>query len=66
MPNRAALPTECVILCRNMQNGKVGYVSDGEGDKIAVYNSRGSALRDMSNVPILRVFKYQIVELDDL
>ena len=60
------MPTECVILYRNMQNGSVGYVSDGEGDKIAVYNNRDAAFRDVPNVPVLRVSRYQIVELEDL
>jgi hypothetical protein len=60
------MPTECVILYRNKQNGKVGYVSDGEDDKIAVYNDHDGALRDVPNIPILRVSRYQIVELEDL
>lgn len=57
---------ECVIIYRNKQNGAVGYVSDGDSDKIAVYNDRDGAMRDVPKIPILRVSRYQIVELEDL
>lgn len=57
---------EGVILFRNKSNGRVGYVSDGESDKIMVYRNEESALRDVPNIPILRAFPYQIVELDQL
>lgn len=57
---------ECVIIYRNKQNGAVGYVSDGDGDKIAIYKTRDEALLDVPNIPILRVSRYQIVVLDHL
>ena len=60
------MSVECVILYRNMQNGGIGYVSDRDGDNLVVYNDRDAALRDVPNVPILRVSRYQIVELEDL
>lgn len=57
---------ECVILWRNTQSNKVGYVSDGDGDQIMVYADRDAAIRDVPNIPILRAFPYQIVEMDEL
>lgn len=57
---------ECVILYRNTRNQKVGYVSEGESDKIAVYNDQEQAIRDIPNILILRTYPYQIVELDEL
>jgi hypothetical protein len=63
---RANAPSECVIIFRNPHNRVIGYVSDGDGDKIAVYRDHDKAVRDVENIPILRVARYQIVELDDL
>ena len=57
---------ECVILFRNTGNGEVGFVSDGDSYKIMVYRDREAAIRDVPNVPILRAFPYQIVEMDEL
>lgn len=57
---------ECVILYRNPGSGGVGYVSDGESDKIMVYTDHDAALRDVPNVPVLRAWPYQIVVLDEL
>lgn len=57
---------ECVILYRNPRNKAVGYVSDGDGDKIMVYATEELAERDVPNIPILRAFPYQIVPLDQI
>lgn len=57
---------ECVILFRNTSNGAVGYISDGESDKIAVYHDEESAIRDLPNIPILKAYPYQIVPLEEL
>lgn len=57
---------ECIILYRNTGNGAVGYVSDGDGDKIMVYRDQEAAIRDVPNIPILQAFPYQIVMLDEL
>ncbi len=60
--------TECVILFRNTGNGKVGFVSESEehSDNIATFQHREAALAAVPEVPILRAFPYQIVELDEL
>jgi hypothetical protein len=55
---------ECVILYRNIGNGSVGYVTDGDSDKMMVYRDEDAALRDVPNIPILRSYPYQIVELE--
>lgn len=58
---------ECVILFRNAQNGVVGFVGqEGDPDKMEVFDDMEDAIRASERVPILRVFPYQIVELDEL
>lgn len=57
---------ECVILFRNTQNGKVGFVCENDGENIAVYKNRDAAIDGVPDVPILRAFPYQIIELDEL
>ena len=57
---------ECVILFRNPGNKIIGFVGDGDSDKIMVYRDYEAALRDVPNIPILRVAPYQIVECDEL
>lgn len=57
---------ECVILYRNTGNQRVGYIRDGDGDEIMVYRNYEAALRDVANIPVLRAFPYQILELDEL
>lgn len=57
---------ECVILFRNTQNGKVGFVSDGEPDRIAVFESEEQAEREAPGITICKAFPYQIVRLEDL
>ena len=58
--------TECVIIFRNPSNSRVGYVREGDSDEIAVYRDYEAALRDVPNIPILRAFPYQVVELDEI
>lgn len=56
---------ECVILFRNTQNGRVGYV--GDGDEIAVFTDYDEAVSAaLNDVPICRAFPWQVVELDEL
>jgi hypothetical protein len=55
---------ECVILFRNTQNGRVGFVSDG--DEIAVYPNYDEAAKASDDIPICQAFPHQIVELEDL
>lgn len=57
---------ECVIIYRNPWNKMIGYVADGDSDKIAVYRDRDSAEHDVPNILILKAAPYQIVELEDL
>ena len=57
---------ECVILYRNTNNGKVGFVTDGDSDVMMVYRDVESAERDIPNIAILRGYPYQIVELSEL
>ena len=38
----------------------------GDSDEIAVYRDYEAALRDVPNIPILRAFPYQVVELDEI
>lgn len=61
------MSNECVILWRNTQNGKVGYIADGDSDRIMVYANYRQALHDIPNIPVLQAgFPYQIVELENL
>lgn len=57
---------QCVILFRNTQNGAVGFVSDGESDRIAVFDSEEQAEREAPGITICRAFPYQIVRLEDI
>lgn len=58
---------ECVILFRN-KNGRVGFISEDDPDRIAVFQDREDAIKfaTSGNSPVLRVFPYQIVDLDEL
>ncbi len=59
--------TECVILFRNPQSKKVGWVSSSEDDDtIAVFANRDEAIKAAFNVPVCVVYPWQIVELDEL
>jgi hypothetical protein len=56
-----------VILFRNTANGRVGYVTDDDGE-LAVFPDRDAAIEATKIVPILRSrgHPYQIIELDEL
>lgn len=56
---------ECVILFRNTQNGRVGYVSDDKGE-IAVFPHDDAAIAAAEHTTICKAFPYQIVPLDEL
>lgn len=56
---------ECVILWRNTQNDKVGFISDEAGE-IAVFRNIDEAIDLASDHTLLRAFPFQIVELDEL
>lgn len=58
---------ECVILFRNTQNGRVGFIDDGDG-QISVFENHDVAVDYalMGGSPVLRAFPYQIVELSEL
>lgn len=53
-----------VILYRNSGNGKIGFVSESE--EIAVFDSWEAALSAVADVPVLRAFPYQIVEINEI
>lgn len=61
---------ECVILYRNTQNDKVGFVTDGEDSLglplIAVFKHIDDAIEAASYTTVCKAFPYQIVELDEL
>ena len=57
---------ECVILWRNPQTGRVGFISDDSGSEIAVFPTRDHAIELAREHTILRAFLYQIVELEEL
>lgn len=57
---------ECVILFRNTQNGKIGYVSEDDPDRIAVFANRDEAISAAGNTAVCKAFPYQIVEVDEL
>lgn len=56
---------ECVILFRNTQNGKVGFVSEENGE-IAVFASEDEAADAAGGITICRAFPYQVTPLDEL
>jgi hypothetical protein len=56
---------ECVILFRNTMNDRVGFVTDAEGE-MRVFANRDEALAEADHVPILQVYPWQLVELDEL
>lgn len=58
--------TQCVILWRNTQNDKVCFIGEDDGDNIAVFDHHDAAVAAVPGIPVLRVFPYQIVELDEL
>jgi hypothetical protein len=60
------MSTQCVILYRNSRNNRVGYVSDEDGESIAVFESEAEAMETAHQVPICQAYPYQIVELSDL
>lgn len=58
---------ECVILWRNTQNGRVGYIHDGsEFEEIAVFPNEDAAIDLATKHALLQAFPYQIVPLEDL
>lgn len=58
--------TECVILFRNSKNKRVGFVTEDDCETIAVFSDRDAAIKAAFNVPVLQVFTWQLVELDEL
>lgn len=56
--------TECMIVWRNTGNGKVGTITDGDSDNAMVYRDYDAAVSDIPNIPILRAYPYQIIELE--
>lgn len=56
---------ECVILYRNTGNGRVGFVSEADGE-MHVFATEDEAIEAASRVPVCKVFLYQIVTLDEL
>lgn len=58
---------ECVILFRNTQNGRVGFIAaNDDPGEIAVFKNRDEAIACTEWQPLLRAFPYQIVEVDEL
>lgn len=58
---------ECVILFRNTQNGRVGFIDEADG-QISVFENEDVAL-DFAlsgRSPVLTAFPYQVVKLDEL
>lgn len=56
---------ECVILWRNTSNGRVGFLSDENGE-ISVFENWDEAVDVAADHPICVAFPFQIVELDEL
>jgi hypothetical protein len=52
-----------VIVYRNTRNGSVGFVTDNNGE-IAVFDNLDLAVTAAETTPILRVYPFQIIELD--
>lgn len=60
---------ECVILFRNTQNGRVGFISDEDKpDHMAIFKSEDDAIgfARHGGSPVLRAFPWQVVLLDEL
>lgn len=57
--------TECIILWRNTQNNRIGFVADEYGD-IEVFPTYGTALAAAGRTTVCKAFPYKIVELDEL
>lgn len=57
---------ETVILFRNTQTGRVGFIADG--DEIAVFKNEDEAIQfaESGKSPLLKAFPYQVVPLDEL
>jgi len=58
--------SECVILFRNTSNQRVGFVTENDCENIAVFSDRDEAIKAAFNVPILQVYPWQLVELDEI
>lgn len=58
---------ECVILYRNTQNNRVGFIEDADG-QITVFENEDVAVdyAIMGSSPVLKAFPYQVVVLDEL
>lgn len=56
---------ECVILWRNTQNNRVGFISDDDGE-ILVFDNMEDAIELALEHNLLLAFPYQIVELNEL
>lgn len=57
-------PMKTIILYRNTENGKIGFVTDEDGESIKVWPSYQAALADVPNVPILRAYPHELIEFD--
>ena len=57
---------DCVILFRNTQNGKIGFISDDDPDKIAVFANFDEAMAAADKTTACKAFPYQIVKCDEL
>lgn len=55
-----------VILYRNTQNKKIGFVSEEDPDKIAVFKSFEDAIDGARNTTICRAFPYQVIAVDEI
>ncbi len=58
---------DCVILYRNLENGKIGFITDDSGE-LAVFPDFDAAVTavESETIPILQLYPYQIVILDEL
>jgi len=57
---------QCVILFRNTMNKRVGFVTEDDLENIKVFPNMHDALEAVGDVPILRAYPYQIIELDEI
>lgn len=58
---------ETVIFWRNTQNNCVGFISDDKGE-LAIFKNEDDAIEfaERGDSPVLKVFPYQIVVLNEL
>lgn len=56
---------DCVILFRNPSNGRVGFISDEDGEPTVFFNFE-RAVDCADSHPLLQAWPYQIVECDEL